>query len=198
MKLSPNQRQALEFVAAGRFYPALVREDDGWHARWFPYSVGSSPDANTVRWVDQYVRAASITPLTADAEDHKHSTLHDAWIAALRSRTGLVRGDDAECEALAKSLDVWSDPESFFVRDQVTFRLETEGDKLFVSCPIPKGRAALKALGEAVREWGKLRELRVQGAGCRVQGAGCRVRGAGCRVRGAGCRVRGAGCGVRD
>ena len=160
MKLSPNQRQALEFVAAGNFYPALVREDDGWHARWFPFSVGSSPDANTVRWVDQYVRAASVTPLTADAEDHKHSTLHDAWIAALRSRSGLVRGDDAECEAFAKSLAEWSDPESFSVRDRITFRLVSEGERLYVACDVPKGRAVLKALGEAVREWGKLRELK--------------------------------------
>ena len=160
MKLSPNQRQALEFVAAGRFYPALVREDDGWHARWFPYSVGSSPDGNTVRWVDQYVRVASVTPLTADAEDHNHSTLHDAWIAALRSRTGLVRGDDAECEAFAKALEEWSDPESFSAREQVSFRLVSEGAKLYVVCDVPKGRAALKALGESVREWGKLRELK--------------------------------------
>ena len=170
MKLSPNQRQALEFVAAGRFYPALVREDDGWHARWFPYSVGSSPDDNTVRWVDQYVRAASVTPLTADAEEHKHSTLHDAWIAALRSRSGLVRGDDAECEAFAKSLAEWSDPESFSVRDRITFRLVSEGERLYVACDVPKGRAALKALGEAVREWGKLRELK----GIRDQGSGIR------------------------
>ena len=168
MKLSPNQRQALEFVAAGRFYPSLVREDDGWHARWFPYSVGSSPDANTVRWVDQYVRAASVTPLTADAEEHKHSTLHDAWIAALRSRSGLVRGDDAECEAFAKSLAEWSDPESFAVRDRITFRLVSEGERLYVACDVPKGRAALKALGEAVREWGKLRELRVKREELRV------------------------------
>ena len=160
MKLSPNQRQALEFVAAGRFYPALVREDDGWHARWFPYSVGSSPDANTVRWVDRYVRAASVTPLTADAEDHKHPTLHDAWIAALRSRTGLVRGDDAECEAFARSLEEWSDSESFYVRNRISFRLETEGERLYVACDVPKGRAELKALGEAVREWGRLRELK--------------------------------------
>ena len=162
MKLSPNQRQALEFVAAGNFYPALVREDDGWHARWFPYSVGSRPDANTVRWVDQYVRAAAVTPLTIDAEDHCHSTLHDAWIAALRSRTGLVRGDDAECEAFAKSLEEWSDPESFSVRNRIEFRLESEGEKLYVVCVVPKGRAVLKALGESVRDWGKLRELRVK------------------------------------
>ena len=168
MKLSPNQRQAFEFVAAGRFYPSLVREDDGWHARWFPYSVGSSPDDNTVRWVDQYVRAASVTPLTADAEEHKHSTLHDAWIAALRSRSGLVRGDDAECEAFAKSLAEWSDPESFSVRDRITFRLVSEGERLYVACDVPKGRAALKALGEAVREWGKLRELRVKSEKLRV------------------------------
>lgn len=162
MKFSPNQRQALEFVAAGRFYPGLVREDDGWHARWFPYAVGPSPDANVVRWVDEYVRAAAMTPLTADAENQRHLTLHDAWIAALRSRTGLVVGNDAACAAFAKTLVEWSDAESFSARGGIVFRLVAEGKRLFVSCVVPNGRAALKALGEAVYAWGKLRELRMR------------------------------------
>ena len=169
MKFSPNQRQALEFVAAGRFFPALVREDDGWHARWFPYAVGRSPDANVAHWVDRYVRAAAMTPLTADAEDQLHPTLHDAWIAALRSRTGLVRGDDAACAAFAKTLEEWSDAEAFSARGDIVFRLFPEGEKLFVVCAVPKGRAALKALGEAVRVWGKLRELKGIGEELRVE-----------------------------
>ena len=169
MKFSPNQRQALEFVAAGRFYPGLVREDDGWHARWFPYCVGRSPDANVVRWVDEYVRAAAMTPLTADAEEQTHLTLHDAWIAALRSRTGLVRGEDAACAAFAKTLEGWSGAESFAARAGIVFRLVTEGEKLFVACAVPKGRPALKALGEAVYEWGRLRELRAANRELRVE-----------------------------
>ena len=35
MKL-PSKRylEALRIVAEGRFYPDLVKEADGWHARW--------------------------------------------------------------------------------------------------------------------------------------------------------------------
>ena len=29
---SPRQRDALALVADGKFYPDLVKEDDGWHA----------------------------------------------------------------------------------------------------------------------------------------------------------------------
>ena len=154
MKLSPNQRLALERIAAGRFYPALVKEDDGWHARWLP----------DIPWLDEYVRSSAMTPLTVDAEDQRYETLHDAWMAALKSRTGLVRWDDAECAAFAATLSEWSDPEALDARSGISFSLGSEGEKLFVSCSIPKGRAALKALGEAVFEWGKLRELRTNHA----------------------------------
>ena len=71
MNPSPRQREALKLVAAGRFLPCLVREDDGWHARW--RAMGADND-----WVDAYVREASITPLSEDAEDQRHETLHDA------------------------------------------------------------------------------------------------------------------------
>ena len=94
-KLSPRQREALDAIRADRFYPCLVREGDGWHARW---RAAGSADSD---WVDEYVRTAAVTPLTEDAEDQRHETLHDAWIAALRSRTGLVAWDDAECAAFA-------------------------------------------------------------------------------------------------
>ena len=97
MNPSPRQREALKLVAAGRFLPCLVKEDDGWHARW--RAMGADND-----WVDAYVREASITPLSEDAEDQRHETLHDAWIMALRSRSGLVAWNDAECEAFAAAL----------------------------------------------------------------------------------------------
>ena len=101
-KLSPRQREALNVIRAGRFYPCLVRESDGWHARWRSAGAADSD------WVDEYVRGAAVTPLTEDAEDQHHETLHDAWIAALRSRTGLVVWDDAECASFAAELEAWS------------------------------------------------------------------------------------------
>ena len=101
MKLSPRQREALGLVAEGRFYPSLLKEDDGWYARW--RAVGVDND-----WVDEYVRESAMTRLTEDAEYQRHQTLHDAWLMALRSRTGRIEWDDAECAAFARELAAWS------------------------------------------------------------------------------------------
>ena len=157
--VSPNQRKALELIAAGNFVPGLVKEDDGWHARWFPLAGERTQDGIGL-WLDEYVRAAAMTPLSADAEEQRYDTLHDAWINALKSRTGLVKWDDEECAVFARTLEAWTDREAFAARGGITFRLITEDEKLFVACDVPKGRAALKALGMAVYEWGKLREVK--------------------------------------
>ena len=98
---SPRQREALTLVSQGRFYPSLDREDDGWHARW--HALGEDNP-----WLDEYVRAAAITRLSEDAEDQRHETLHDAWLNALKSRTGLVRWAEDECAAFAAELRDWS------------------------------------------------------------------------------------------
>ena len=103
MKLSPKQREALNLIADGRFFPCLAKEDDGWHARW--RAIGIDGDNG---WVDEYVREFTLTRLSEDAEDQKHETLHDAWMLALRSHTGLVVWDDAECAAFAAELEAWS------------------------------------------------------------------------------------------
>ena len=159
LKLSPRQREALEIVADGKFYPCLVKEEDGWYARW--HAVGADND-----WVDEYVREATMTRLSEDAEYQRHPTLHDAWLMALRSRTGRVDWDDAECAAFAKELESWSgaaapDAEA---RRGIVFSLETEGERFYVSCNVPKGRRGLRALGLASYVWGALRGLRAAGA----------------------------------
>ena len=148
-------------VAEGRFYPDLVKEDDGWHARWRAFGN----DANA--WVDEYVRSSVITPLSVDAEERKHETLHDAWIMALRSRTGLVLWDDAECAAFAGDLAEWhgGGEEDTAVRKAIVFRFEAEKESFRVSCETPRGRAALKALGQAAYVFGPLRGLKRRGDG---------------------------------
>lgn len=153
--LSPRQREALEAIAEGRFLPCLVKEDDGWHARW--RAVGADNP-----WLDGFVRDFVVTPLSADAEDQRHDTLHDAWMLALRSRTGLVRWDDAECAAFAADLDEWSggvDADGV-VRSAIRFRLESDADGFRVVCPVPRGRTALKALGQATFVFGALRAMK--------------------------------------
>ena len=167
MKLSPKQREALNLVADGKFIPRLVKEDDGWHARWRAIGVD---DEGVDGWVDEYVRETTVTRLSEDAEDQKHETLHDAWILALRSRTGLVVWADAECEAFAAELEAWGGnaEEDKTARGAIIFRFRptTGPDKIQsvsqrisekavfeICCDVPRGRRALKALGQAVYVW---------------------------------------------
>ena len=101
MRLSPKQREAVGLVAEGKFYPDFVKEDDGWHARW--RAVGTDNG-----WVDEFVREAVMTRLTEDAETERHETLHDAWMMALKSRTGLVLWDEKECGEFAAEIREWN------------------------------------------------------------------------------------------
>ncbi len=162
-RLTPSQRDALRLIADGRLYPDFIREEDGWHARWKALGADNP-------WVDAYVREATVTPLSADAEDQRHDTLHDAWLMALRSRTGLVRWDDTECAAFAAELQAWNGcaGEDEAARATISFSLvagpASEGREGFsVRCPIPKGRRALRALGQAAFVFAPLRGLRRDG-----------------------------------
>ena len=144
MKLTPKQLKALRIVEEGRFFPTLVEEEDGWYARWC--AVGSDEENQAVDgWVDEFVREAAMTRLTEDAEDQKHETLHDAWMAALKSRTGLVRWDPAACRAFASDLEEWSGyaDGDVIARKGVVFRLRFACDGN-VASPLtgldPRGR----------------------------------------------------------
>lgn len=159
-RLSPKQRAASRLVADGNFYPCLVKEEDGWYARW----RGLSDDPGLDGWVDEYVRGAAMTRLSEDAEEERHETLHDAWMMALKSRTGLVRWDDAACAAFAAELAAWSGnaAEDRTARAAICFELTVSAQETFsVSCAVPRGRAGLKALGQASYVFGPLRGLRL-------------------------------------
>ena len=166
MKLTPKQLKALRIIEEGRFFPTLVEEEDGWYARW--RAVGSDEENQAVDgWVDEFVREAAMTRLTEDAEDQKHETLHDAWMAALKSRTGLVRWDPAACRAFASDLEEWSGyaDGDVIARRGVVFRLRFACDgnvasPLTIVCGVPKGRRGLRALGQAAYVWGPLRGLK--------------------------------------
>lgn len=139
MRLSPKQREALTLIAEGNIYPDFAKEEDGWHARWRAINVDNF-------WVDEYVREAAMTPLSEDAEKDRYDTLHDAWMMALRSKTGLVKWNEAECERFAADLKEWhggaEDVEE--VRRALAFTFNPP----VLTVPIPKTRSALKALGE--------------------------------------------------
>ena len=153
-KLSPRQSEALALVAEGRFFPDLVKEEDGWHARWRVPGVEND-------WVDEYVRSANVTRLSEDAEDQKHETLHDAWLMALKSLTGLVRWDDAECAAFAAELSEWHGgaEEDAAARAAIIFTFAPEAERFVVRCGVPKGRRGLRALGQSAFVFWPLRGL---------------------------------------
>ena len=156
MKLSPKQREALRLVAEGKFFPDFVREDDGWHARWRAVSGDNA-------WVDEFVREAVVTPLCEDAELQRHETLHDAWMAALQSRTGAVAWNEAECEAFAAELREWNGAaeEDSEARGAIVFSFAP----FRVTCAVPRGRRGLKALGQAACVWGPLRGMKSEPGG---------------------------------
>jgi hypothetical protein len=160
MKLSPRQREALGLIADGRFFPDFAKEDDGWHARW--RAVGSDNG-----WVDEYVRQSAMTPLTEDAENERHETLHDAWMMALKSRTGLVVWDERECEEFAAEIREWNGAaeEDVAARNNIVFRFcAPAGDGGFsLRLEIPEGRRALRALGMSMFVFPPLRALRRDG-----------------------------------
>lgn len=155
---SPRQLEALNAVSRGRFYPSLLKEDDGWHARW-----KGLDDDNP--WIDETVRSATITPLSADAENQRHETLHDAWLEALRSRTGLVVWDDAECGRFADELNRWSGnaEEDSLARASIVFKLNTAGENFSVSCRVKRSARILRQLGQAAYLFPSLKSLRASG-----------------------------------
>ena len=152
--LSPKQREALRLVADGKFVPDFVREEDGWHARW------RAPGEDNP-WVDEYVRAACLTRLSEDAEDQRHATLHDAWMMALKSRTGLVRWDEAACAAFAAELAEWHGgaADDVAARKAIVFEFAPDAAGFHLRCDAPRGRRGLRALGQSAYVFGPLRGL---------------------------------------
>ena len=167
MKLTEKQHKALVLVEKGLFYPTLVEEEDGWHARWRavdPSGEGSSLDG----WVDIFLREATMTCLTEEAESKRHETLHDAWMDALQSRTGLVRWDADECRAFAAELNEWNGSAASDVaaRRAIVFDWQAEAradGAMRLFAPIPRTRAAFRALGQATFVWEPLVGLRRDG-----------------------------------
>lgn len=152
---SPRQLEALEAVSAGRFYPSFVKEDDGWYARW-----KGLDDDNP--WIDETVRSATVTPLSKDAEDQRHETLHDAWLAALKSVTGLVRWDEGECERFARELERWcgNAEEDSLARASIVFAFSSGESEFSVSCRVKRSARLLRQLGQSSYVFPPLRNLK--------------------------------------
>lgn len=163
-KASPRLREIWERVKLGAYVPCLVREKDGWHARW------RTDDGRLDLSLDTFVRHAAMTPTTRFAEKQRFETLADSWINALRSETGLVKWDDAELTAFARELDDWNGAAKVDVaaRAALTFILSAhKKEGVEISVPVPKGRAGLRALGQAACIFEPLKDLRLATKGAK-------------------------------
>ena len=121
-------RVAAGIVCAGRYLPALVEEGGGFAARWRPVAMlkGLAPreTAFVARCVDSLVRRARRTALEDD--DGRHETVHDAWIAALRSESGrLAWSGEAEARALMRDLASWKAPLAVSAADRAALHFAT-------------------------------------------------------------------------
>ena len=195
--MTPEYRSALDAIACGRIYPDLLKEGTRWCARWRAF------DAPENRLVDRFVRKAAIVPSCADAELQRHETLHDAWLAALKSRTGIVNWDDDECREFSKALSEWHGEADGAVRKAIVFSFSSSEAGFSLSCAVPVGKRALKALGEATFVEGILRSLKKTGDGrlsvpLSREDAGRFVSSGVRRLEAAGYRVEGAdiSCGL--
>ncbi len=160
--MTPSQKQALELAATSSVVPTLVKEADGaWHARWRP-ADGTQND-----WIDEAMRRATQTPLSRDAEHQTHPSLHDAWLLALRSRTGIVAWEDSQCAAFAATLEEWAAAAlpDFEARAALVFRFSSHDGEFHIETNAPEGRAQYEALGRSIEFFSPLRGLCACGGG---------------------------------
>ena len=111
------------------------------------------------------VRRAGRTPLESDTG--RHETVHDAWLAALRSDSGILRWPDADdARELMRQLNTWRAPLAVSAADRaaLTFTLVPSGAedapwRLTLAAP-PATRMGLVSLGQAASVFPPLRALR--------------------------------------
>jgi len=163
LQLAETFRAAARAAAAGQFLPDLEERPDGFHAVWRPIQSPNPTIHN--RLLDLLARRAGRTPLESDTG--RHETVHDAWLAALRSDSGLLRWpypDDAR--ELMLQLRTWRAPLAVSAADRaaLTFTLVPSGAEdapwnLTLAAP-PATRMGLVSLGQAASVFPPLRALR--------------------------------------
>ncbi len=168
LKAAEVFRAAAAEVAAGRYLPGLEERDGRFWARWRPVvapAVAADAVAFFVRCVDGLARRGQRTALEDGAE--RCETVHDAWLAALRSDSGVVKWASPEdARDLMRQLAVWRAPlvVSAVERAALRFKLvppktEEEPWRLKLGA-IPATRLGLISLGQAASIFPPLRALR--------------------------------------
>ena len=177
LRLAETFRAAARIVAAGHYLPDLEERPDGFRAVWRPIQSPNptihNPQSSIFNLqssilnllLDRLARRAGRTPLESDTG--RHETVHDAWLAALRSDSGLLRWpapDDAR--ELMRQLGVWRAPLAISAADRaaLTFTLVPAASqeapwRLVLAAP-PASRMGLVSLGQAAKVFPPLRALR--------------------------------------
>lgn len=144
-------RAVAEDVAEGRFLPDLEERAGGFRAVWRPLRP-VPPFAR--RLLDGFVRRAGWSALERD--DERHATVDDAWLAALRSETGVLRWEGADdARDLMQRLSVWRAPLRISPEDRAALSfalvapLVEDGDWTLTLARPPSTRLGFVALGQA-------------------------------------------------
>jgi len=140
---------AMQFAGAltarQQFLPGLVREEDGYHARWRAAYTGRdderlhalaaampaaarafTPEIPAVHLLGGFLDSVVDTLVRAGSSGGSTGVLHDRWLAALNSPDGKLTGTEEELGLLARQLNDWRRPISVVANApfRLCFRLE--------------------------------------------------------------------------
>ena len=164
-------RAAASTVAAGHYLPDLVEvhAEPIWSARWrpiaLPHPMAPGEAAFFANCVDGLARRAHRSGLEVDTG--KHLTVHDAWLAALRSDSGVLRwtGED-EVRELRRTLVAWRAPLVASATERAALRFAlvpastAEAPWRLRLGAVPTTRLGLISLGQAANLFPPIRGLR--------------------------------------
>ena len=165
-------RAAATAIAAGRYLPTLEEAEEGFFARWRPMGVPEIAEDSAAffaRCVDGLARRGQRTALEEDSG--RHETVHDAWLAALRSDSPRVCWpDEEELRVFARNLVDWRAPLVVSASDRAALRFslvppkDEERPWRLVLADLPQTRLGLISLGQAAALFPPLRSLRGRSA----------------------------------
>ena len=165
-------RAAATAIAAGRYLPTLEEAEEGFFARWRPMGVPEIAEDSAAffaRCVDGLARRGQRTALEEDSG--RHETVHDAWLAALRSDSPRVCWpDEEELRVFARNLVDWRAPLVVSASDRAALRFslvppkDEEKPWRLVLADLPQTRLGLISLGQAAALFPPLKSLRGRSA----------------------------------
>ena len=174
-------RHAASLASRGRFLPDVGRDKEGRYRAVWRLAPSFSDIAQTDAPVrtdddrlfleylaDGIVRYSAMTTLTRRiSPSERFETVHDAWLAALRSEDGFIPWSGvAEIEALAADIRTWKSSLEETPAERAALRFElvappTECGEWKVSlASVPRTRRRMLALGQATLLFPPLRSMR--------------------------------------